>query len=299
MSNFLSNMIFRHSEVANSVSPRPKSLYEQNNAIPQRMTSFFQILKEKENSPEEGKRPGVTEKENFPQGPSNDHNSVPTEENRIDKEESDIHPLDQHIPEKLSKHFSKSGGLPINTHVSQNQPSPKQSLTPPASDLDKKKEWPNALFHSPNAIQHNNYGNSATQETAHPQMGHPEEVQEAESITPSSISSKNPLLKRIPSFQWVQEKTTTKKTGEEPAIKGKYEPFNEPTNTFTPQESFYLGGGDSWGQMSEKKPLPDIKIHIGRIEIKAVNQQTGSIRKGQDPIKPRISLNQFLDNKRK
>ncbi len=71
---------------------------------------------------------------------------------------------------------------------------------------------------------------------------------------------------------------------------------NDSPRAFTPD---FHTGFSKWQQTSDTTKLPVVKIHIGRIEIKAIKENPQQQRKAPERPKPAMSLDQYLKERTK
>lgn len=286
MSGFLSNIISRHENSENTVGPRLKGIFEQNPSIPpQWIPSPFPDLEDNtptsgENQSDESERKGPflkTEKEynaqlqGKPGFPKNKKNEIPTENPTSEKKVISFlrkpNPTKQPIIDSSPK---EDASIPEPQKMMERQIKPDQK----ENSKDKvDSEVPGKNYFS-NPFQISKEGNPRAKPS----------IEKGLPLKPHLFSPINP--EKVPA-NFKTKKPTSKKV---------FEPIRRPHSSPSTQQDIF-GNRNHQINVPAQQSLPSIRIHIGRIDIKAVNQQPNSKRKSPDPIQPRISLNQFLEKK--
>ena len=281
MSGFLSNIIDRHVHPGNSISPRFRSLFEQEHMISHQMESSLHKFREQESSRVDNK--GYDEGINDGKNREKQDSGVPSSDRTVPltKREEDALPFLNPSSEKkentkLGKsHFQdNSNNKPIQERIPSQSVSPKRKSHSTPSPEQKPKFNDNGnypILPDPSL----SLLNERNKERAKPVLGKLKESSYFQDSL-SRLKSHSRLFSKNPDNQ---------------------DPLKELQNPLPLQQKFY-GKSDFRELKNENKQgTPTVRISIGRIEIKAVNQQKNILPKYQSQDKTRISLDDFLDKK--
>src|SRR5690554_2323007 len=294
MSSFLSNIIGRHTHPENRISPRPRGLFEKEQLTSQKWASPVHVLPEQEPSLTEAKHPGLKDPENA------------SSKGRI--QDTIPHLVDSSLPKTRKDEYSlnslnpstEKNAYPIVRKInlkenSDKKPNPEGTPSPPVSPIPKEKGYNNQSTDQKLAFR---IRNEIHQAQENPSLATPGQRNKEE----------NKSVEKTPNVsKHFQDPAARSKSFSQKFIDGHGAfPDNIADNTDLvrefqnshPLQQKNVGTGGKRLIKNENKQLPStVRITIGRIEIRAVNQQKSTIQKTREPSKVRISLNDFLDKK--
>lgn len=296
MSDFLSNIIGRHAHPENSISPRPRSLFEQEHSIPDTMVTPAQPFRDQKPSLAETIQhdEGKNDRENANKKGENQELIRPTVDRALPftiKEENAM-PILNPSTEKKADQILRKSNLQVN---SDNKTIQEGIPSPSASPNTMEKSYG---IRSPDQKPEFKVSNGSYQVLENLLSPIPDETIKEEKKPGTGI------LKTSTNFEDSLErsKSYSQKLSENPgSLTDKKhdnpDPVKEMQNLLPSQEKI-VGNRDFRISMNDYKQVPPtIRITIGRIEIKAVKQQKNTFKKNQEPSNARISLNEFLDKK--